>query len=93
MSVEPSAHSQEVLCRHALTAFYSEATQRRGPSGQELPGRATCRRGGGWAELEAASQEEGWGWLRQAGESGVLSSGDQVWDSEAEVPTRQPHLP
>lgn len=38
LSVEPSAHSQEVLCRHALTAFYSEVTQRRGPSGQELPG-------------------------------------------------------
>lgn len=39
LSVEPSAHSQEVLCRHVLTAFYSpQVTQRRGPSGQELPG-------------------------------------------------------
>lgn len=38
MSVEPSAHSPEVLSRHALPAFCSEATQRRDPSGQELPG-------------------------------------------------------
>lgn len=31
-----------------------------------------CRRGRGWAELEAAFQEEGWGRLRQAGENGVF---------------------
>lgn len=30
------------------------------------------RRGRGWAELEAAFREEGWGRLRQAGESGVF---------------------
>lgn len=35
-------------------------------------GGAMCRRGRGWAELEAAFQEEGWGRLRQAGENGVF---------------------
>ena len=35
-------------------------------------GGAMRRRGRGWAELEAAFREEGWGRLRQAGESGVF---------------------